>query len=166
MKNSPKDSDKKTPSSNRDIITGAPGSHPIGTGIGAAAGGAATGAVVGTMAGPVGTVVGAAVGAIAGGLAGKGVAEVANPTAEAAYWRENHSRQPYANGSTYDDYSLAYRNGYEGYAEGDTFESREEELRRKYESTSSKITWPDARAASRAAWQRRQTQKPGASKNK
>lgn len=165
MKNSPKDSDKnKSCTSNPDAITGAPGSHPIGTGIGAAAGGAAAGAVVGTMAGPVGTVVGAAVGAVVGGLAGKGVAEAVNPTAEDAYWRENHLKQPYANGGSYDDYSLAYRNGYEGYAEGDTFEDREEELRRKYESTSQKITWPEARAASRAAWQRRQTQKPSVAK--
>ncbi|MBC8010509.1 MAG: hypothetical protein H7067_10480 [Burkholderiales bacterium] len=158
MKTSPNDSDKKAPSSNPDPITGAPGSHPIGTGLGAVAGGAATGAAVGTFAGPVGTAIGAAAGAIVGGLAGKGVAEKVNPTAEDAYWRENHLKQPYANGRPYDDYSLAYRNGYEGYADGDTFEDREEELRRKYESTSSTIAWPDARAASHAAWQRRQTQ--------
>ena len=46
--------------SNRDPLTGAPGSHPIGTAAGAVAGGVAAGAAAGTVAGPVGTVVGAA----------------------------------------------------------------------------------------------------------
>ena len=67
-------------SENRDPITGAPGAHPVGTGVGAAAGGIAAGAAAGSVAGPVGTVVGAAVGAVAGGLAGKGVAEKVDPT--------------------------------------------------------------------------------------
>ena len=67
-------------SANRDPLTGAPGAHPIGTGVGAAAGGIAAGAAVGSVAGPVGTAVGAAVGAVAGGLAGKGVAENIDPT--------------------------------------------------------------------------------------
>src|SRR5450759_938628 len=98
MKDTKRDFDKKDKSRNPDPITGAPGSHPVGTGIGAVAGGAAAGAAVGTVAGPVGTIAGAAVGAIVGGLAGKGVAEAVNPTAEVAYWRENHLRQPYANG--------------------------------------------------------------------
>ena len=40
---------------NRDPITGAPGAHPVGTGIGAAAGGVAAGAAAGTVAaGPIG----------------------------------------------------------------------------------------------------------------
>ena len=61
----------ETRDENRDPITGAPGSHPVGTGLGAAAGGMAAGAAAGTVAGPVGTAVGAAVGAVVGGLAGK-----------------------------------------------------------------------------------------------
>ena len=41
--------------SNKDLITGEPGSHPVCTCVGAS-GGAVTGAAVGTMvAGPVGT---------------------------------------------------------------------------------------------------------------
>ena len=41
--------------SNKDLTTGEPGSHPVGTG-GGASGGAVTGAAVGTMvAGRVGT---------------------------------------------------------------------------------------------------------------
>src|SRR5881394_2799348 len=78
---------------NRDPLTGAPGSHPVGTAAGAVAGGVAAGAAAGTVAGPVGTVVGAAVGAVVGGLAGKGIAEKIDPTREDAYWRENHSGQ-------------------------------------------------------------------------
>jgi hypothetical protein len=39
---------------NRDPITGAPGSHPVGTGLGAAAGGMAAGAAAGSVAGPAG----------------------------------------------------------------------------------------------------------------
>ena len=46
--------DKEAKEANRDPITGAPGAHPVGTGLGAAAGGMAAGAAVGTMAGPVG----------------------------------------------------------------------------------------------------------------
>jgi outer membrane lipoprotein SlyB len=64
---------------NKDPISGAPGSHPVGTGTGAA-GGAVAGAAIGSVAGPIGTVAGAVVGAIAGGLAGKEVAENLNPT--------------------------------------------------------------------------------------
>ena len=72
-----------------DPISGAPGAHPVGTGVGAVAGGAAAGAAIGAIGGPVGALVGVAVGAVVGGLAGKGVAEMIEPTAEQPYWREN-----------------------------------------------------------------------------
>lgn len=65
---------------NEDMITGEPGSHPVGTGVGAA-GGVVTGATIGTViGGPIGTIIGAAIGAIAGGLAGKAIAEELDPT--------------------------------------------------------------------------------------
>ena len=80
---------------NRDPISGAPGAHPIGTGLGAS-GGAAAGAAIGAVGGPVGALVGGAIGAVAGGLAGKGAAEAVNPTVEDAYWRDNYSTRPYA----------------------------------------------------------------------
>jgi hypothetical protein len=150
--------DKNDKTRNPDPITGAPGSHPVGTGLGAAAGGAAAGAAVGTVAGPVGTLAGAAVGAVVGGLAGKGVAEKVNPTREDTYWRENHVRQPYANGRPYDDYGPAYATGYKGYEKygstGSSFDDREGDLRKEYESSGAKLAWQDARPASRAAWQR------------
>ena len=96
---------------NEDLITGEPGSHPVGTGVGAA-GGAVIGATVGTaIGGPIGTIIGAAIGVIAGGLAGKAIAEeldptergaarvsagktvasAVNPTAEDSYWSSGMS---------------------------------------------------------------------------
>src|SRR6478672_13669139 len=71
---------------NRDPITGAPGSHPLGTGVGAT-GGALAGAAIGSLFGPIGTLVGGAVGAVGGGAAGHSVAERVDPTAETEYWR-------------------------------------------------------------------------------
>lgn len=150
---------------NPDPITGEPGSHPVGTGLGAA-GGAATGAAIGSAAGPIGTLVGGAVGAIAGGLAGKGVAEAIDPTAEDAYWRENHARTDYAGpDESYDDYAPAYRAGYNGYASrGDRdFVQAEAELRDTWETTkgASRLTWEKAKHASRAAWDRVERALPG-----
>src|SRR6476660_6377995 len=95
---------------NPDPITGAPGSHPVGTGVGAAGGGvagAAAGAGIGSVVPGIGTavggVIGAAVGAIAGGGAGHAIAEQIDPTAEDAYWRENYRTRPYyASDSSYD----------------------------------------------------------------
>jgi len=69
---------------NRDPLTGAPGAHPVGTGLGSA-GGAGAGAAIGALAGPIGAGVGAVIGGIAGGLAGKGAGEAANPTDPESY---------------------------------------------------------------------------------
>ena len=69
---------------NADIITGEPGSHPVGTAIGGL-GGAAAGAAIGTLAGPLGTLIGGAIGAIVGGGAGHAAAEAIDPTREEAY---------------------------------------------------------------------------------
>ena len=71
------------PGMNPDPLTGAPGAHPVGTGLGAVSG-AAAGASIGAAAGPVGAAVGTLVGAVAGALAGKGAAEAVNPTEPAA----------------------------------------------------------------------------------
>jgi phage tail tape-measure protein len=71
------------PGMNPDPLTGAPGAHPVGTGLGAVSG-AAAGASIGAAAGPVGAAVGTVVGAVAGALAGKGAAEAVNPTETSA----------------------------------------------------------------------------------
>lgn len=160
-----KNLNKKDKSRNPDPITGAPGSHPVGTGLGAAAGGAAAGAAAGSVVGPAGTVAGAAVGAVVGGLIGKGIAEKIDPTVEDTYWRNEHGRQPYARGRAYDEFSPAYRVGYTGYSEfgatGRTFEDSEAELRRRYEVGNPKLPWADARPASQAAWKKFEGGKPG-----
>jgi hypothetical protein len=146
------------PKANPDPLTGEPGSHPVGTGAGAAGAGLA-GAALGAIVGPVGSVAGAVIGAVVGGLTGKGFAEGVNPTEEATYWRENHSRQPYAaTGESYDTYADAYRVGYEGHSKygstDDTFEVAEAKLRADYEMSKPSIAWNNAAPAARAAWSR------------
>ena len=144
---------------NRDPISGAPGAHPVGTGVGAAAGGVAAGALAGSVAGPVGTIVGAAIGAVAGGLAGKGIAESIDPTADEKYWRDNFSSRPYVKrDSKFDDYGPAYRHGADSYgrSNGRSFDDAEPELKRDWERVrgNSSLSWANARDASRDAWQR------------
>jgi hypothetical protein len=144
---------------NRDPLTGAPGAHPVGTGIGAVIGGAAAGAATGTVAGPVGTVIGGAIGAVAGGLAGKGVAEAIDPTCEDAYWRDNYSDRPYVeHGATYDDYRPAYGLGVDAFTRypGRSFDEIEHDVSRQWTSGSgaSTLRWDKARHAARDAWNR------------
>ena len=158
--------ENKGKDANRDPITGAPGSHPVGTGLGAAAGGAATGAAVGTVAGPVGTAVGMAAGAIVGGLAGKGIAEKIDPTVEDTYWRQTYTTRPYYDKTTpYDAYAPAYRTGYEGYGRyyGKKWDQVEKDLRTDYERTAGKtnLGWDRAKLATRDAWDRVERALPG-----
>ena len=160
----------RIPDSNPDPITGAPGSHPVGTGLGAAAGGAVAGAAAGAVGGPIGAVAGAAVGAVVGGLAGKGVAEGLNPTAEDTYWQDNYTKEPYyVEGRTYDDYAPAYRTGYEArtrYA-GRSYSDIEADLERDYYANrgNGRLEWADARDATRAAWHRVERAMPGDADN-
>jgi hypothetical protein len=144
---------------NRDPLTGAPGSHPVGTGVGAVVGGAAAGAATGTVAGPVGTVVGAAIGAVVGGLAGTGVAEQIDPTQERAYWSENfRSRDYVTQDSTFDDYAPAYGMGVDarGRYPGRDFDDVETEMSNDWSSSrgSSSLNWERAKHAVRDAWNR------------
>ena len=144
---------------NRDPISGAPGAHPVGTGLGAALGGAAAGAAAGTVVGPVGTVIGAAVGAIVGGYAGKGVAEAIDPTVEDAYWRENFKTRPYADtGASFEQYEPAYRYGVDsvGRYSGRSFEAAEPDLAGDWERVrgTSNLDWDRAKHATRDAWTR------------
>ncbi len=149
---------------NLDPLTGQPGAHPVGSGVGAASGGASGAAIGGVVGGPVGAVVGAVVGGVAGGLAGKGVAEAIDPTAEDAYWRDEHQSRDYVDDTseyTYDqDYSPAYRVGYQGYgqhaAAGSSYDQSESKLEAEWEEIKgdSKLTWEEAKHASRDAWNR------------
>lgn len=156
-------------SSNADPITGAPGAHPMGTGVGAAMGGAAAGAAAGAMGGPIGAVAGTVVGAVAGGLGGKAIAETINPTAEEAYWRENYSRESYyETGRSFEDYAPAYRLGLRARTNyGGNFEDVESRLSADWGANkeTSSLSWPQAKEAARAAWNRvaEQTKNAGSS---
>lgn len=141
---------------NSDPISGAPGSHPIGTGIGAV-GGAATGAAVGAVGGPVGFAVGGVIGAIVGGFAGKGVAEEFDPTAEEAYWKENFHKEPYyAADKDFADYGPAYQMTLERYSAESRFEDHESSMAERWKTVKggSRLSWEDARAAAKAGWDR------------
>jgi hypothetical protein len=140
---------------NRDPISGAPGAHPVGTGLGALLGGAAAGAATGTVAGPVGAVVGAVV----GGLAGKGVAEVIDPTRERDYWSENFSGRDYVEqGSSFDDYGPAYVFGVNarGLYPGRDFDDVESEMSGNWNASrgASNLSWDRAKHPARDAWNR------------
>jgi hypothetical protein len=149
---------------NRDPITGAPGAHPVGAGVGAAAGGA-TGAAIGAIGGPVGAAIGLVAGGIVGGLAGKAGGEGVNPTVEDAYWRENHRNQSWGAQTKYDDYSGAYKTGYEGYSKysttGRSFEECEADLKNEFDcncGSKTNLKWEEAKHATRAAWERAKQQ--------
>jgi uncharacterized protein (TIGR02284 family) len=141
---------------NRDPTTDEPHSHPVGTGIGAA-GGAVAGAAAGAVGGPVGVAVGGVVGAVVGGLAGRAAAQAVNPTAEEAHWRENYSREPYyEQGRSFDDYAPAYRLGLTGRTRYEDWESAEPQLASEWNTarSGSSLSWPQAEPATRAAWDR------------
>ncbi|MDZ4781340.1 MAG: hypothetical protein SGJ19_13895 [Planctomycetia bacterium] len=151
---------------NPDPITGAPGAHPVGAGIGAATGGIAAGAAVGAVAGPIGAVVGAVVGGVAGGLAGKRVAEAMDPTVEEAYWREHFTSRPYyTQEAAFDDYSPAYRYGWEARGRGEhrSWSHAESDLAIGWEKArgNSKLGWEKAKLAARDAWERGERALPG-----
>ena len=145
---------------NADIITGEPGSHPVGTGVGGV-GGAAAGAAIGSMAGPLGTLIGGAIGAIVGGGAGHAAAEAIDPTREEAYWRAHYANASYhKEGYDFDrDLHPAYAVGYANrarYPADARFEDHESDLERSWHEVrgESRMAWEDARQASKDAWNR------------
>ena len=138
---------------NRDPITGAPGSHGIGTGIGTT-GGAVAGAALGSLAGPLGTAVGGFLGALVGAAAGHSVGEALNPTAEEEYWRDVYGTEPRYNlKHAYEHYAPAFMAGY--LYRGRPWEEAEAELRQVWErhKGDSPLEWDEVREASFAAWQ-------------
>lgn len=144
---------------NRDPISGAPGSHPVGTGVGGM-GGAAIGAAVGSAFGPIGTLVGGAIGTIAGAAVGHSAAERVDPTGETEAWRGTASTRPYYN-TEYDydrDYAPAYRYGTEARNEhgSEAWDSAETRLKSGWENVKgeSRLAWDQAREPVRDAWDR------------
>jgi len=160
MSNLNKPDDTRGDDANRDPITGAPGSHPVGVGVGGVIGGAAAGAAAGTVLGPVGTLIGAAIGVVVGSAAGKGVAERIDPTVETEYWRNEYKNRPYVDDSKeFDrDYATAYGFGLQAREADPTrrWEEREAELEQEWPSQrgSSTLEWAQAREAARDSWDR------------
>jgi hypothetical protein len=164
---------------NLDPLTGAPGSHPVGTGLGAV-GGMTAGILVGSVAGPIGTAVGGVVGTVVGGLAGKGIGEAVNPTAQEVlfgeliarqaqqaesphdpsvyelYWQRAFITEPYYDSNLcYDDYAPAYRAGIvdrlNHNRSWDDAEGILQTLWNRHKGTS-RLSWYEARQAMEAAW--------------
>jgi hypothetical protein len=150
--------DAKDRDNNPDLITGAPGSHPVGTGLGSA-GGAAAGAAIGSLGGPIGTIVGGILGAVTGGGIGHGVGEYVDPTEEYHYWQQNYAgRDYYESGKPFEDYEPAYAYGYHAYGsnKGRPYKEVEPSLRDDWEKNRGKSTlsWDQARAAVRDSYDR------------
>lgn len=143
------------------------GDHPVGGAVGAAVGataaaatvGAVEGAALGTVAGLPGMAAGVAIGGVIGALAGKEVAQLVNPNAEDAYWRNNYKNRTYFDSvTTYDSYAPAYRLGIEAYTTyvGRSFDEIEPQLGRQWETSrgDSRLTWDTAKLATRDAYER------------
>ena len=139
--------------------TGKDTDDSFGTGTGAASG-ALTGAAIGAgIGGPVGAVIGAIAGTVTGAASGKAISTAVNAEEEDRYWRGSHSSQPFAGDRSYDDYSSAYKTGYEGYGKhgpGTSFRDAEAGLQDDYRSSGgeSRLPWDHARTAAEAAWNR------------
>jgi phage tail tape-measure protein len=165
MANKPKSMrDIEAENANRDALSGAPGSHPVGTGVGAALGGAAAGAAAGAATGPIGAAAGAVVGAVAGGYAGKAVAEEIDPTVENAYWEQEYPRREYYDADVeYETIAPAYQYGWESRAKyrDRTWDEVEPQLREDWQKTNRELAWDRARQASRDAWDRIERGLPG-----
>ena len=81
-----------------------------------------------------------------------------NPTQEAAFWQREFTKQPYYRAElNYDDYSPAYRVGYTGpQRRQGSFAALERELQQDWSRVKgpSRLTWSEAREATRDAWNR------------
>lgn len=78
---------------------------------------------------------------------------------QASYWRDQYKNEPYVTkGEKFEEYSPAYRTGYEGRSQyaGQRFEEVETNLERDYMNNrgDSTLGWDKARQACRAAWDR------------
>ena len=140
-----------------DAETAAREVKSVGAGGGMVAG-AAAGAAVGMVGGPVGVFVGGTVGAILGALGDYAAVDATDP--DYSYWRDNFRDQPGFVGdyNFEDDYSPAYRLGYQGRTRyvGKTWQEADADLARDWDAVKgkSRVTWDEARAAGHAAWHR------------
>ena len=80
------------------------------------------------------------------------------PQREAAYWREQHAKQPYAKNHSYEEFEHAYRTGYGSYEKyrGRQFNEVEESVANDYETgkPDSALPWDTVRPAVSSVWER------------
>ena len=81
-----------------------------------------------------------------------------DPEKEAAYWREQHPKQPYAKNYSYEQFEHAYRTGYHSFLKhpGRKLEEVEDSLAADYEEAkpSSALPWDTVRPAVSSVWER------------
>src|SRR5213080_5471155 len=82
----------------------------------------------------------------------------ADPQKEAAYWREQHSKQPYAKNYSYEQFEHAYKTGYNSFFKypGKQFEEVEDSLASDYDEAkpTSALPWDTVRPAVSSVWER------------
>jgi hypothetical protein len=74
-----------------------------------------------------------------------------DPQKEAAYWREQHSKQPYAKGGSYEQFEHAYKTGYNSFFKypGQNFADVEDDVALGYEEAKpgAALPWDTVRPA-------------------
>ncbi|PYJ49155.1 MAG: hypothetical protein DME87_10375 [Verrucomicrobia bacterium] len=88
------------------------------------------------------------------GSSGVGV----DPQKEAAYWLEQHPKQPYAKNGSYEQFEHAYKTGYNSFFKyrGQNFVDVEDSIALDYERAKpdSALPWDTVRPAVNAVWER------------
>ena len=81
-----------------------------------------------------------------------------DPQKEAAYWREQHPKQPYARNGSYEQFEHAYKTGYNSFFKyrGKNFVDVEDSIALDYERAKpdSALPWDTVRPAVNAVWER------------
>jgi hypothetical protein len=81
-----------------------------------------------------------------------------DPQKEAAYWREQHSKQPYAKHGSYEQFEHAYKTGYNAFFQnpGKNFDDLKEDVALGYEQAKpgAALPWDTVLPAVSAAWDR------------
>jgi len=81
-----------------------------------------------------------------------------DPQKEAACWREQHSKQPYAKGGSYEQFEHAYKTGYNSFFKypGQNFADVEDDVALGYEEAKpgAALPWDTVRPAVNAMWDR------------
>ena len=81
-----------------------------------------------------------------------------DPEKEAAYWREQHLKQPYAQNYSYEQFEHAYRTGYNSFLKypGRKFDEVEDSIASDYEEAKpgTALPWDTVRPAANSVWER------------